>query len=318
MMGRGADALATARDLSGYLTHLMVGALCVALLVAAFVQFLAPLSAAVGQRMGVQAWIRRAHRSMRPVFVQPDGRPDGSDGRHPVPGWLRLALEEVHPADDQLLADAVARVEQGRAEISDVASRARWWLLAAFAGPGRDARSLGSLRRVGSADASFMFAVQGDLRAAVAAPVARMPLFLLATAGMSHHREVMPLVITDLLATRRPDVALQLASPAGDPGDGRHVRPGLAAASGALAALDDAAARTAERNLDDLQRSLARFGAWASRALAIALGLTAALVAQWLLGVGPDPTALSVGVSGGVLAILLRDGLAALAAYSAR
>lgn len=317
-MRSGADALATAQDLSGYLLHLLLAALCVALLVAAFVQFLAPLTYALGQRLGVASWLRRTAWSIRPSLPWPDGDPDDPGHRQPAPGWLRRALNDVGVPEDRLFADALSRIEAGRAELEESFSRTGWrpfnWLGRARTGPS----SYGSLTRVGASDETFMFGVQSDLRAAMAAPAARMPLFLLATAGMSQRREVMPLVIMDLLTTRMPEVTVTLAGASATRGEEAQASPSAAAIGGALATLDELAAKTAERNLDDLQRSLARFGAWSARVLAILLGLMTASVAQWLLGVRPDPTSISVGLSGGVLAILLRDGLAVLAARSSR
>jgi hypothetical protein len=320
-MRRGADALATSQDLSGYLLHLLAASLCVALLVAAFVQFLAPLTYALGQRLGVASWLRRTAWSMGPFLSRHDGGPNNPGHRHPAPGWLRRALDGlgvVGISGDRLFAEALRRIEAGRAELEKSSSRTRWMPFPWFATPKIEPRSYGSLTRVGASDEAFMFGVQGDLRAAVASPVAKMPLFLLATAGMSHRYEVTPLVVIDLLTTRRPEVMVKLAEVSGALGEGMQASPFAAAISGAIAALDELAAKTAERNLDDLQRSLARFGAWSARVLAILLGLVTAFVAQWLLGVRPDPTSLSVGLSGGVLAILLRDGLAVLAARSSR
>jgi hypothetical protein len=317
-MRRGADALATAQDLSGYLLHLLVAALCVALLVAAFVQFLAPLTYALGQRLGVASWIRRTVWSMKRFPSLPDVIPHDPEDQRRSLGWLHRGLRDVGFSREMLFADALSQIEEGMMELERDASRTAWFPFLRMGRARIDLRSYGSLIRVGASDEAYMFGVQSELRGAVAAPVTRMPLFLLATAGMSPHREIMPLVVMDLLATRMPEVSVKLAGRLSGDAEGKQVSPTVAAMGEAMAMLDDLAAKTTERNLDDLQRRLARFGAWWARMLAILLGLITAAVAQWLLGVLPDPTSLSVGLSGGVLAILLRDGLALLVARSSR
>lgn len=162
-----------------------------------------------------------------------------------------------------------------------------------------------------------MFGVQSAFRAAAASPESNVPMLLLATAGMSRRNEVLPLVVMDIFSKRRPDLALKFTAASARERT-EDFPPTFSVAVAGLALLDDAVARNSERVLDELQQRLSRSAAMAVRSLALLLGFGGAAVAQWQLKVPPNAVFITVGLAGGVLAILLRDGQAALTSRSSR
>lgn len=307
------DALVTAQSASTYLTSFLVAALCMALLVAAFVQLLSPLMAGWGQRVGVRGWLSRASRSLRdvePGFYHSDR---SSEDSHTDAFWLVRALRELDEDSELLLHEAVSRVQQAQMLIKEQNGKGTLFqlLLSSRTGKVRLAPFFGT----GVSDEHFMYGIQGELRAAVARPSEQTPLLMLATAGASLEEVMVPLVAVDLLATWRPEAALRLGN-AGEIDRAGDRFPALAAAAAAIAALDQQVGLAVERALDDLQRSLARLGAWTMRVVSIGLGVAGSLFGSLILDLPSNVTLWSIGVTGGVLSILLRDGVSAAVSRS--
>lgn len=303
------DALLTVQSAATYLTSFLIAALCMALLVAAFVQFLAPLTAALSQRGGWAAWRRRTVSAIGNEWINVGDSYKVPDPVFTAPSWLYYAMRELGEDKIDLIVEANQLIKAACRDLkpinrSPLANLRIPYLI-----------QLG--RRVlpqtisGVSDEQFMSGIQSGFRAALAHPSSHTPLFLMAVANESLRDVAVPLLTLDLLALRDPEAALRL----GEAASTEQVRapsPELVAASAAISGLDLLAERVSERGLDDLQRSLARLGAWYTRIVSVALGFGGTMVGSVILESRSGMTLWSIGLTAGVLAILLRDGLSAV------
>ncbi len=277
--------------MASYFTSALVAAVCIAVIVAAFVQLLRPLIRTLGQRLQLSGWVRQ--RKDHQFAVR-------------TPGWLATALGDLGP--DKLDERLEMRLDEARGHY-----RSGFLSLSAF-----------GISSVPTAlpDELFMSAVQADAKAALAHPLRNPRLFDILTAELPPETRS-ALLAMDLIATSQPELALQLAGAAqaheaastSSPGDETapygvyhaqsHAMREVAPA--ALAAAEQDAAGAADRCLDDLQRRLLTSSLWFDRGVAVAAGLGLSLVAALRTDVQSLPTILLVGLAGGVMAVLIDD-----------